>query len=140
LFPFWSLQMAPELHHRLQRLFGGLFRSDRLVVPAFRSGNFEALFRLAKRMSTALPRLTLQPVASFDRRYRPVNLSLAEARLLAGIITYRAELDRMAGTLSKHTEMEVIGADLFFAPFHPESYFYVDSIMGAVTFEKHLVG
>jgi len=140
LFPFWSLQMAPEVQGRLQRLFGGLFRSDRLVVPAFRTGNFEAMFRLAKRMSTALPRIDLTPVESFDCRCHPVSLGLAEARLLAGIITYRAELGRLAGTLAQHSDVEVVGADLFFAPFHPESYFYVDSIMGAVTFEKSLVG
>jgi hypothetical protein len=124
----------------LPRRFGGLLRSDRLVVPAFRTGNFAAMFRLAKRMSTALPRLRLTAVESFDRRCRPVNLGLAEARLLAGIITYRAELDRLAGTLAQHSEVQVTGADLMFAPFHPESYFYVDSIMGAVTFEKNLVG
>jgi len=140
LFPFWSLQMAQEVHSRLQRLFGGLFRSDRLVLPAFRTGNFEAMFRLTKRMSTALPRIETTPVEQFDSRCRPVGVGLAEARLLAGIITYRAELDRLTGTLARNTDLDVTGADLVFAPFHPESYFYVDSIIGAVTFEKHLVG
>ncbi len=140
LFPFWSLQMAPEVHGRLQRLFGGLFRSDRLVIPAFRTGNFEAMFRLARRMSTALPKIELTPVESFDHRCRPLSIGLAEARMLAGIITYRAELARLAGTLAQKSDLEVVGADLFYAPFHPESYFYVDSVMGAVTFEKKLIG
>jgi len=60
--------------------------------------------------------------------------------MLAGIITYRAELDRLTGTLAQKSDLEVVGADLFYAPFHPESYFYVDSVMGAVTFEKNLIG
>ena len=139
LFPFWSLTMTPEVQARLQRLFGGIFRSDRLVLPAFRIGNFEAMFRLAKRMSAALPRIETVPVDSFDRRCHPVTLSLAEARMFAGIITYRAELDRMVGTLAQKCDVEVTGADLLYAPFHPESYFYVDSVMGAVTFEKSLI-
>lgn len=139
LFPFWSLTMTPDVQTRLQRLFGGLFRSERLVLPAFRIGNFEAMFRLAKRMSAALPRIETEPVDSFDQRCQPVTLSLAEAKMFAGIITYRAELDRLIGTLAQKCDLEVTSADLLYAPFHPESYFYVDSVMGAVTFEKSLI-
>ena len=47
---------------------------------------------------------------------------------------------RLAGTLAQKSDLEVVSADLFYAPFHPESYFYVDSVMGAVTFEKNLIG
>jgi DNA-directed RNA polymerase subunit RPC12/RpoP len=140
LFPFWSLTMTPDVQARLQRLFGGLFRSERLVLPAFRIGNFEAMFRLSKRMSSALPRIETAPVDSFDHRCQPVTLSLAEAKMFAGIITYRAELDRMVGALAQKCDLEVTSADLLYAPFHPESYFYVDSVMGAVTFEKSLIG
>ncbi|MDH3892899.1 MAG: hypothetical protein OEV49_17695 [candidate division Zixibacteria bacterium] len=139
LFPFWSLAVTPDVQARLQRLFGGLFRSERLVLPGFRIDNFEAMFRLTKRMSAALPRIETVPVDSFDQRCQPVTLGLAEARMFAGIITYRAELDRMVGTLAQKGDFEVTSADLLFAPFHPESYFYVDSVMGAVTFEKSLI-
>jgi hypothetical protein len=97
------------------------------------------MFRLAKRMSAALPKIETVPIEAFDNRCRPVSLSLAEARMFAGIIAYRAELDRMVGTLGQKCDLEVISADLLYAPFHPESYFYVDSVMGAVTFEKSLI-
>ncbi len=139
LFPFWALTLPETELKRLQRLFGGIFRSDRLVLPAFRIGNFEAMYRLSKRMSAALPQLTTAPVDSFDQRCQAVTLTLQECRMLAGIITYRAELARMAGTAATPADIELVRAELIYAPFHPESYFYVDSLMGAVTFEKTLI-
>ena len=139
LMPFWSLRMPEEEADKLKMLFGGIYRSDRLVIPAFRTTNFEAVFRLSKRMSAAMPQIPTQVAEAFDARYAPVNLSLAEARVLANIAVYRAELGRLAGSRGEMPEFTPTEVELVFAPFHLEHYFYVDSVLESVTFEKNLI-
>ncbi len=139
LFPFWSLQVGPEDHQRLRRLFGGIYNSDRLVIPAFRLGSFEASYRLSKRMSAAQPQLEFDAVDGFDPRFRPVDISLAEAQLMAQVMIYRAELTRGVTGSVKPEDFQPLTCELFFAPFHPESYFFVDSVLQSVTFEKNVV-
>jgi len=139
--PFWSFKIPDSLQPKLGQLFGGLRRSDRLVVPAFSVVNYEAAYRLSKRMSAAAPQLNLTPVETYDRRFRPVNRCLGEAMAMADIIIYRAQLERQSAFQSKVEKIEFQPAEvsLFYTPFHPENYFYVDSAMNAITFEKNLV-
>ena len=138
MFPFWSLKIPDKDAARLQRMFGGIHRSDRLVIPAFRTQNFDAMFRLAKRMSTAIPQLQMETVENLDNRFLPVSVSPDEAALMTDVIIFRAGFDRDTATSSSPSAFIPEDIRLVFVPFHPEHYFYVDSIMNIITFEKSL--
>ncbi len=43
MFPFWSLSLPPDGAEQLRRMFGGIHSSDRLIIPAFRTQNFDAV-------------------------------------------------------------------------------------------------
>ncbi|MCX6827102.1 MAG: hypothetical protein NTV06_07555, partial [candidate division Zixibacteria bacterium] len=57
LLPFWTLKLPPDSTRQLQTMFGGIYNSDRLVIPGFKILNFEAMYRLAKKISSALPKI-----------------------------------------------------------------------------------
>jgi hypothetical protein len=139
MFPFWSLKLSGHDQMKLKRMFGGIYGSDRLVIPGFKLPNFEAMFRLAKRISAAVARIDFEPVEKMDNHFISVSLSLTEALTLAEVIIYRESISKGMNNSYRETEFHPIKASLFYAPFHPESYFYVDSVLGAVTFEKNLV-
>ncbi|MDH4155726.1 MAG: hypothetical protein OEW00_00420 [candidate division Zixibacteria bacterium] len=142
MFPFWALKMPNPVAAKLQRMLGGIHRSERIVVPAFRTRNFEALYRLARRISAAYPQLELTPVEAFDRNFTPVSVSMSEAFALAEIVIYRRQVAMVAEGISGMPARESVipvQADLFYAPFHPESYFFVDSVLGNITFEKNVL-
>lgn len=140
LFPFWLMRLPANEAGAVRMMFGGIHDSDLLILPAFRVANFEAMFKLSKRMSSAAPRLDYAPVNGFDCRFEPVTLGLSEAMVMAEVIIYRAKAGKTHGELSEGERFEPVDISLMYAPFHPQSYFYVDSIIGAVTFEKNLVG
>jgi len=101
--------------------------------------NFEAMYRLAKRMSAASPRLELVTAESIDKRFVPVDIGMNSALTTAGLVIYREMLRRSQDASPEDVQFSPDEASLFFASFHPQSYFYVDSSLGAVTFEKSLV-
>jgi ribosomal protein L37AE/L43A len=138
LFPFWSLKLSPESSEKLKTMFGGIYESDCLVIPAFKMPNFEAMFRLSKRISGALPKINLLPVDNIDLRYLAVTLSPSEALTMAEVIVYREEISRDRNREVEKRPFWPQEISLFYAPFHPENYFYVDSVLGAITFEKSL--
>ena len=87
-----------------------------------------------------MPQLQLQSLEEFDSRQIPVNIGLENVATMAEVIIYRAEINRnhnFDGIFPNFTPEE---AALVFVPFHPESYFYVDSILNSVTFEKNYSG
>lgn len=139
LFPFWSFQIPNQDAAEFRRGFGGINNSDRLVVPAFRIPNFEAMYRLCKRMSPAISKFGFSAVQSFDNRYVPANVGVTEALALARAALIRDEASRGVRGQIEIKEFASDDIALVYAPFHPESYFYVDSALGAVTFEKTLV-
>jgi len=139
MFPFWSMKMSPVDRQRLQPHFGGLYRSDYLVIPAFKVPNFEAMYRLSKRISMACPRIDLVPLEKLERRFINVDLSLSEALIIAGIIIYRDRIGKRAVHQVENNSFQPGEVRLIYIPFHPQSYFYVDSILGGVTFEKNLI-
>ncbi|MFQ5453855.1 MAG: hypothetical protein ACE5D6_06675, partial [Candidatus Zixiibacteriota bacterium] len=139
LFPFWSFKIPGDTARGLKNMFGGIYSSDRLVVPAFKMPNFNAMFRLAKRMSSVSPQLELIPLDKMNNRFLPVNISMSEAVMHAEIIIYRELYSKQFKSVRDKPKFMPEEISLFYAPFHPESYFYVDSIMNAVTFEKSLV-
>lgn len=139
LFPFWSMKLPEHDIGIVKMMFGGIHDSDRLIIPAFRAANFESMFRLSQRMSTAAPKMDSIPVDSFDKSYESVTMSLSEALVMAEVIIYRAKVGKTSGENSAPEKFSPIEISLIYAPFHLESYFYVDSVLGAVTFEKNLV-
>ncbi len=140
LFPFWSLTLTGEQARLVQRQLGGLRRADRLVVPAFRTTAFEGVYRLARRATTALPDFELQPLGEGPANLHAANVAIDEAILMAEIIVYRAAADRADNLAGARPELRPSAVSLVFLPFHPKSYFFVDSIHQAVTFEKRLIG
>ncbi len=140
LFPFWSMKLPESDVGIVRMMFGGIYDSDRLILPAFRSANFESLFKLSQRMSSAAPKMDYISVDNFDRHYEPVTMSLSEALVMAEVIIYRAKIGKTSGENCEPKQFSPIEISLIYAPFHLESYFYVDSVMGAVTFEKNLIG
>ena len=121
-------------------MFGGIYQSDSLVVPAFKVNNFDAMYKLCKRMSSALPQFTLKELSKTTNSFKFINLPFNEAVLLAGLFIHKDKYKRSASVKDTDTNSFIpIEKSLFFIPFHPENYFYVDSILNAVTFEKKLI-
>ena len=139
MFPFWAFKMPSHDTGRLRALFGGTLASDYIVVPAFRMPNFDAMYRLGKRMSSAMPRFELNVTENFDRRFAPVSVSSSEGLVYATICIFREESAKGLPAGRERTEFTPEEVSLFYAPFHPEDYFYVDSVINAITFEKTLV-
>ncbi len=138
MFPFWSLKIPPDKVAQLQKMFGGIHRSDRLVIPAFKTQNFDALFRLAKRMSAAVPRLEMETVEMLDNRFVPVSVSPDEAALMSEVIIFRQGFAQKQRSAAEPAAFVPEDIGLIFVPFHPEHYFYVDSVINAITFEKSI--
>ena len=137
-FPFWSLKISGQWRELLRKLFGGIYDSDRLVVPAFRMGSTEAMYRLSRRISASMPKMELKSVEQYHDKFKPVDLRFSDALKYADIFIYREQLNRNPEFSRKFSKVDFFPDEvgLFYAPFHPESYFFVDSALGAVTFEK----
>jgi len=121
------------------RTMGNKIVGDQLIIPAFRLRNFEAVYRLTRRITSAAPQLDFEELTNPDDRMHAVDVGPSEALVLAEVVCAR---ERMA--LSSSMELPGLSGSikrlsLLYAPFHPEHYFYVDSILGAVTFEKSLI-
>jgi len=140
MIPFWSFKIPATEASAVRGLFGGIYHSDRLVIPAFRVKNFEAVYKLAKRMSAASAKIDLAPVEQFSPQFESVGISMTEALTLAEIIIYRAMVGRDDSVTPENTEFNPLDVSLFYVPFQPQSYYYVDTVLGAVTFEKALLG
>lgn len=138
LFPFWTFGIPADLGPVVKKMLGGLHQSDRLAIPAFRTTGFDGAYRLTRRMTAVLPQLSPEPLGEVCQRCQPVGISLAEAVLMAEVAVYRALLGPGYNGAAKP---EIVPRDvsLIYAPFRPQNYFYVDSLTGAVTFEKRLV-
>ncbi|MFH2034804.1 MAG: hypothetical protein ABIJ45_00230 [Candidatus Zixiibacteriota bacterium] len=136
MFPFWSMLMSEEDKKALGPMFGGIYGSDRLIIPAFKMVNFEAMYRLTKRFSSAIRTLDLISVnENLNDKFHPVTLGVSDALLMAEILIRREYVGK---GIDDGSEFFPDDFELFYAPFHAESYFYVDSILNAITFEKKL--
>ncbi len=138
-FPFWALKMPEVSQGMIRQMFGGMYRSEWMVIPAFRMPDFEAMFRLAKRMSVAKPQFDLGGLERFDERFRSASLPLSEAKVLANIIIHRRMIESRSAAIGPDKAIDDFhptDVKLFYVPFAPQSYFYVDTIINAITFEK----
>jgi hypothetical protein len=138
LVPFWRLGLLELATNRLGNLFGGFQRCDSLLIPAMGTKNLDALHKLTKRMSTAQGKMPTKAVESLDERFLPVRIGLTEALALAEIIISRELLDKGLG-LPNSLDLKPTSVGLVYIPFHLEIYFYVDSVLNAVSMEKALV-
>jgi hypothetical protein len=139
-FPFWLFHVSEENSKRIKPMIGGIYSSDRLAIPAFKIRNFEAMFRLSKRISSAFPQLTSEVVSELSDGFEAVSVGLTEALTLAEIVLGREQTSRTMRLSRERFDFRPLEAQLCFVPFHPEQYFLVDSILGAVTFERGLAG
>jgi len=139
-FPFWMFRLPTEQMNVFRIRFGGNENAEAVCVPAFRIKNFEAMYRLTRRISCAMSKLPMFESRELKENYLPVTVGIAEAGALAHAALMRevvGKTEELPRTLANLPFEEV---SLFYAPFHPESYFLVDSCLGAVTFEKTLAG
>jgi hypothetical protein len=137
LFPFWKLNSSSEAFLEYKHGFAGS-ASGALVVPAFRTGNFEGMYRLAKRITTAFDKFSLDDLCDLQGDFLPANVSCAEAMALAQVILTRDVIGKGKRLPAEGLDLKFGEISLFYAPFHPESYFYVDSCLSALTFERSL--
>jgi len=139
LVPFWRLGLPEVMAQRFGNLLGGLDRREQLLVPALGTSNFEALHKLAKRMSAAQGKMPIEAVESLDERFLPVRIGLSEALALAEIIICRELLDKGLKLPDTNLSLKPTTVGLVYVPFHLENYFYVDSVLNAVSVERALV-
>jgi hypothetical protein len=132
-FPFWIIPTTTG------RLLG--FPSDAAVIaiPAFKIPNFEALYRLCKRVSTASEKIDNAEIESLDNRFVPVDILPSEAITLANVIYYRYSMEKTGQLPKREMILEFEKLSLNYLPFRAENYFFVDSVLKSVTFEKKLV-
>jgi len=139
-YPFWSFKVSPEEIRLAASLAVGYAVPDRLLIPAFKIRNFEAMRRLCQRATGAWPDITFDPI--LDQRdnslFEPAVVGVRQARTLAEIVLYYQMLSKQPNLEARsiHVMPESIG--LVYIPFHAENYFFIDSVNGAITFEKSL--
>jgi hypothetical protein len=83
--------------------------------------------------------LTFCRAESSDANYLPVTVNVSEAIVLAKVIISRDHLARGKRDSNDAVDLRPEDTSLFYAPFRQENYFYVDSRLGAITFESRSV-
>ena len=136
--PFWCLQLDSHDRSALRKVFGGIAESDRIMVPAFKLRNTEAMYRLCKRMSAASARITFEDLSELSSAWAAVTVPLRDALTTVEVLWQRDLAGReMRSDIS--SEFRPISAHLAFIPFSREQYFYVDTVLRAVTVEAGAV-
>lgn len=136
--PFWKMAIPEDLQPLLRPIFGGIYNSDTVLMPAFKAGNFDALYRLTKRVSAAYPKFNQSEIAKTDPRFVSVNLNIAEAVMYTDIFVRRDGLSKNSHKAVDFS-FQPQSADLVYIPFHRENYFLVDSVINAITVEKRII-
>lgn len=137
--PFWTLKLPGVMTHKYGNLLGGLDKQEQLYVPALGASNFEAINRLAKRMSAAQGRMEIETVGELDDRYNPVRIGASEALALAEIIVSRELLDKGHKLPDGDLGLRPQDIGLVYVPFRLKNYFYVDAVLDAVSIERKVL-
>ncbi len=137
--PFWRFQLASEQVKKLRFVFGGMYNADSIVVPAFRGPNYDALIRLARKMSFAQTKLEFEPLEGNPKGFSPIEVSPGEGVKYMNLLTFRERLTKFGGGKVEKEEFVPVAAGIIYAPFRLENYFYVDSVLQSITFEKQLI-
>jgi predicted RNA-binding Zn-ribbon protein involved in translation (DUF1610 family) len=137
--PFWTFKLPEVMAHKYGNLLGGLDKQEIMLVPALRASNFEAIYRLAKRMSAAQGRMATETVGELDDRYQPVRIGASEALALAEIIVCRELLDKGHHLPDDDLGLKPQDIGLVYVPFRLKNYFYIDAVLDAVSVERKLL-
>ena len=137
-FPFWSFRLPPDTAGEIRQLFGGIFKSDWLTLPAFKNRHFESMYRLSKRASSALPQINLSSeLPERLERFHPVTVSPQQAGMLSEVVIRRRQLrDSSSSRPELSLDTTNLESRLVYLPFRPEQYFYVDALIEGITFER----
>jgi predicted RNA-binding Zn-ribbon protein involved in translation (DUF1610 family) len=138
-FPFWRFQLPPAQIASVVSLPTTSATLEWLVVPGFKTANYAVMRRLIQGMTAALPNLSGRVAEYYDRRFLPVTFSLSEAMTLAEIILFHDRPGRKPVAADPSPGVQPLQVGLLYAPFRPEIYCYVDSVLNAVTFVKSAV-
>ncbi|MBU0984372.1 MAG: hypothetical protein KKA42_10915 [candidate division Zixibacteria bacterium] len=139
LVPFWWLTLSGPDAGRLGKLFGSLKPVDRLVIPAFETAHFDGMYKLSRRITAAFDKLPRHRTQALDDRCIPVQVRPAQAVANAEIIICREMLERGLALPDETTSLRTDQAGLVYVPFHLENYFYMDSVLNAITLERVLI-
>ncbi|MBU8934228.1 MAG: hypothetical protein KOO62_09505 [candidate division Zixibacteria bacterium] len=139
LVPFWSMQFSHRKGWTVGSILGGSPDLNCLVIPAFRTSNFEEIYKLACTMTAVAPRLDLTSLSGFKRCMQSVGIGPTEALITAQVVCARARLGVSASLDIPDIQAAVTRISLFFVPFHLEHYFMSDSVLNSVTFSKQLL-
>jgi len=140
MFPFWVFKLNRKTVQKIAKTATVGPAPDKLVVPAFRIANFKVMRRLTQRMTAAFSRFPSEAVEVFDKTFHPVDISLPEAITLAEICLFCEKVGRNPELRPDQVKINPAEVQLFYASFHAENYFYVDSAINTVTFARNAVG
>ncbi len=137
MFPFWLLTLSQGEVGRIAKSSAIDGASDVLAIPAFRISNFTMMRTLCQRITCAMPNIPTVPAESYNQNFLPVEIGVAEAATLAEICLYCEDVTKRSELSPENVALSPREVGLVFVPFRPQSYFYVDSIINAVTFAKN---
>lgn len=125
IFPFWMIRFKSS----------SAATEDRFLIPAFEMRNAESTFRLIRRMSKAIDHIEYARKTEPLERTVPASRSIDEALTFIEIHWYRRSAESVlpVGTFEP---LQPTSIQLIYIPFREDQYFYVDSVLEAVTFEK----
>ncbi len=138
MIPFWRLTLSGNTLQELGTALGNSAPVNTLVIPAFRLRKFESVYKLARRITPAIAQIDMEELFEPDDRFEPVEIGPTEALIMAEVVAAREKMTVSSSLTIKGFADDIKELSIFYVPFHPEHYFYVDSILGAITFEKSL--
>lgn len=137
MFPFWLLTLSQNEVGRVAKSSAVDGAPEILAVPAFRISNFTMMRKLCQRITCAMPNISTTPAESYNRNFLPVEVGVAEAVTLAEICLYCEDVTKCSDLSPDDVALSPRDVGLVFVPFRPQNYFYVDSVISAVTFAKN---
>jgi hypothetical protein len=75
-----------------------------------------------------------------DGRFKAVDVLPSQAVVLANVVFYRYALEKNNSIPKEQLAIDLNSAQLCYIPFEPENYFFTDSVLKSITFEKSLAG
>ncbi len=139
LFPFWVFKLHKKTVAKIAKMAVPGQAPDRIVVPAFRIANFKVLRRLTQRITAAFPQFDRELVETFSKDFQSVDISLPEAITHAEMCLFCEKAVKQPNLSPDKVKINPRSVELLYAPFHEENYFYVDSVINAVTFAKNTI-
>jgi hypothetical protein len=137
MFPFWLLTLTESEVGRIAKSSAVEGAPEVLAIPAFRISNFGMMRKLCQRVTCAMPNIPMTPAESYNPNFLPVEIGVAEAVTLAEICLYCEDVTKNSELSPDNVALSPREVALVFVPFRPQNYFYVDSIISAVTFAKN---